>query len=173
MDEKVGDEVVLVDDLKMRWNKNDQPLHDLMESLDLVGKEKKMEEYQKRIEEPDFWNRQELSQQIMKELRSLENSIMEASELMAKHEDIGVMIEMCLEEDEESMLEEANDMLDEFDKTYEEMRIQTLLSGEYDSENAILTLHPGEGGTESCDWANMLYRMYKRYAEKNGVKVEV
>lgn len=169
----MGDEVVLVDDLKQRWNKNDQPLHDLIESLDLSGKEKKVEEYQKRIEEPDFWGQQEMSQRVMKELRYLENVIKEAVDLVTLHEDIGVLIDMSEEDDDESLVEEARVMLDDFETAYEYIRIQTLLSGEYDSENAIVTLHPGEGGTESCDWANMLYRMYKRYAERKGFAVEV
>lgn len=132
-----------------------------------------MEEYQKQIEEPNFWNDQELSTKVMKILRELESSIEEADHIQSLHDDVEVMIEMGYEEDDDSVADEVMMLMDEFDALYESIRIKTLLSGEYDSDNAIVTLHAGEGGTESCDWANMLYRMYKRYTERKGFSVEV
>lgn len=139
----------------------------------MANKQKQVEEYQKQIEEPDFWNDQELSMKVMKDLRNLESSLEEAEYIKSLHEDAEVMIEMAYEEDDESMADEVVALLHEFDTLYESVRIKTLLSGEYDAENAIVTLHAGEGGTESCDWANMLYRMYKRYTERKGFSVEV
>lgn len=139
----------------------------------MANKHKQVEEYQKQIEEPNFWNDQELSQKVMKDLRGLENSIEEITHLMNLHEDVEVMIEMGYEEEDEVIAGDVQELLEEFDDLYERIRIKTLLSGEYDTDDAIVTLHPGEGGTESCDWANMLYRMYKRYTERKGFTVEV
>ena len=83
------------------------------------------------------------------------------------------MIEMGYEENDESLIPEIQEMLDEFQQTFEQIRMKTLLSGEYDKDNAIVTLHAGAGGTESCDWASMLYRMYTRWAADKGYDVEV
>ena len=85
----------------------------------------------------------------------------------------GALIEMGYEENDESMVREIRSEIQEFEKSFEELRIQTLLSGEYDSCNAIMTLHAGAGGTESCDWAGMLYRMYNRWAERKGLSIKV
>lgn len=109
----------------------------------------------------------------MKELRVLENIIDKMKYLSNLKEDIYILLDMALEEEDTSLAEEARESLDELCETYESLRIQTLLSGEYDKNNAIVSIHAGEGGTESCDWANMLYRMYKRYAERKGFTVEV
>ena len=109
----------------------------------------------------------------MKELKTLKDTIEEADKLTVSYEDIGVLIEMAYEENDESMIEEIEEELRNFETTFDEMRIQTLLSGEYDKDNAIVTLHAGAGGTESCDWASMLYRMYTRWAERKGFSVEV
>lgn len=109
----------------------------------------------------------------MKGLRSLENVIKEANLLVDIFEEIEMTMEIAMEEGDSEMAKDVMDLLEQLDLAYNKLRIGTLLSGEYDDNNAIVTLHAGEGGTESCDWANMLYRMYKRYAERNGYKVEV
>lgn len=109
----------------------------------------------------------------MKELRNLESIIEEVDQLMTITEDISVLLEMALEEEDESLSDEAREQLGALGALYDKLRVQTLLSGEYDRNNAIVSLHSGEGGTESCDWANMLYRMYKRFAERKGFTVEV
>lgn len=93
--------------------------------------------------------------------------------MFADYEDIGLLIEMSQEESEEETAQEIEEELLRFEEEFEALRIQTLLTGEYDRDNAIVTLHAGAGGTESCDWANMLYRMYSRWAEKKGFSVEV
>ena len=93
--------------------------------------------------------------------------------LQTQYDDIQTLIEMAYEENDESLVEEIGESLEEFQNKLEEIRISTLLSGEYDKDNAILTIHAGAGGTESCDWAGMLYRMYTRWAEKKGFAVEV
>lgn len=109
----------------------------------------------------------------MKELKGLKDTIESAEQLATAFEDIGVLIEMAYEENDESMITEVEEELRAFEENFDEMRIQTLLSGEYDKDNAIVTLHAGAGGTESCDWASMLYRMYTRWAEQKGFSVEV
>lgn len=109
----------------------------------------------------------------MKELKGLQELIKKADGLSTQFEDIGLLIEMAYEEEDAGMVSEIAEELQSFETTYEEMRIQTLLSGEYDKDNAIVTLHAGAGGTESCDWASMLYRMYTRWAERKGFSVDV
>ncbi len=109
----------------------------------------------------------------MKELKSLKDFIETADGLMTSFEDIGLLIEMAYEENDESLIPEIEEELNVFEECFENIRIQTLLSGEYDKDNAIVTLHAGAGGTESCDWANMLYRMYTRWAERKGFSVQV
>ena len=109
----------------------------------------------------------------MKELKGLKDTIEKADGLMTQFEDIGLLIEMAYEENDESLIPDIEEELSQFETVFEEMRIQTLLSGEYDKDNAIVTLHAGAGGTESCDWASMLYRMYNRWAERKGFSVEV
>lgn len=132
-----------------------------------------MEELQRKIEEPDFWNDPCESQKVMKELRTLENVLDEAEQLLNMEEEITLLLDMATEEEEESFADEAKELLSDLKALYNKLRIQTLLSGEYDKSNAIISIHSGEGGTESCDWANMLYRMYKRFAEAKGFTVEV
>lgn len=109
----------------------------------------------------------------MKFLRSLQESVKEIEKLYATHEDLGLLIEMSEEEPDEDTIEEIQNEFEEFKESFETLRIQTLLTGEYDHDNAIVTIHAGAGGTESCDWASMLYRMYTRWAEKKGYSVEV
>lgn len=125
------------------------------------------------MEAPDFWEDNEQSQKVMKELKGLKDSIEKYHELEGKFEDTKAFIEMGYEEQDESLIPEIKEALDEFVESFEEFRIQTLLSGEYDNNNAILTLHAGAGGTESCDWVSMLSRMYQRFADKMGFKVTI
>ena len=128
---------------------------------------------ERKIEEPGFWDNAEISQHVMKELKSLKDFIETADGLMTSFEDIGLLIEMAYDENDESLIPEIEEELKSFEECFENIRIQTLLSGEYDKDNAIVTLHAGAGGTESCDWANMLYRMYTRWAERKGFSVQV
>ncbi len=109
----------------------------------------------------------------MKELKGLKDLLERADKLQVQFEDIGLLIEMAYEEEDADMVGDIEVELQRFEATFEEMRIQTLLSGEYDKDNAIVTLHAGAGGTESCDWASMLYRMYNRWAERKGFSVDV
>ena len=125
------------------------------------------------MEEPDFWNNPEDSQNKMKELKSLKDDVTTYEQLVSQYEDIETMIEMGYEENDPEIVPEIGQMMEEFVNTYEGIRMKTLLSGEYDGNNAILSLHAGAGGTESCDWAAMLFRMYSRWADKKGFSLEV
>ena len=130
-------------------------------------------ELEREMEAPSFWDNSETSQEKMKELKSLKDDISVYSELEVQYNDIETMIEMGYEENDESLIPEIGEMLDEFVRTYDSIRMKTLLSGEYDKDNAILSLHAGAGGTESCDWAAMLFRMYSRWTDKKGFSLEV
>ena len=125
------------------------------------------------MEAPDFWNDPEVSQNKMKEVKSLKDDVATYAALSTQYDDIETMIEMGYEENDPELLPEIDQMMKEFVQTYEDIRMKTLLSGEYDRNNAIVSLHAGAGGTESCDWAAMLYRMYTRWADKKGFSVEV
>lgn len=125
------------------------------------------------MEAPDFWDNTELSQTKMKELKSLKDDVETYARLLSQYEDIETLLEMGYEENDASLIPEIEEALQEFEETFENIRIKTLLSGEYDMEHAIVSLHAGAGGTESCDWNSMLYRMYKRWAEDKGFEVEV
>ena len=109
----------------------------------------------------------------MKYLRGLQDSVKQIEKMFTDYEDIGLLIEMSEEEPDDDTIQEIQEDLERFKEEFEELRIQTLLTGEYDKCSAILTIHAGAGGTESCDWASMLYRMYTRWAEKKGYSVEV
>lgn len=125
------------------------------------------------MEAPDFWDNPEVSNQKMKELKNLKDTVDTINGLFRRYEDIEMLIEMGYEEEDADLVADIRGELDEMISVFEEIRISTLLSGEYDDNNAILKLNAGAGGTESCDWCSMLYRMYTRWAERKGFSVEV
>lgn len=125
------------------------------------------------MEAPGFWDDPERSNRLMKELKTLKGTVEQGNHLKTQYEDIETLIEMGYEADDPDMIPEIRQELDAFIEEFETLRIGTLLSEEYDKSNAILKLNAGAGGTESCDWANMLYRMYTRWAEKKGFSIEV
>ena len=125
------------------------------------------------MEEPGFWDNASKAQENMKELKALESVVDGYDSLKNRFDDIQTLIEMGYEDEDDSLIPEIEEELDTFIHDYDELRISTLLSGEYDADNAILTLHAGAGGTESCDWAGMLARMYQRWADKKGYSVEI
>lgn len=120
-----------------------------------------------------FWNDTERAQKVLQELKGYKDIVEKYERLCTSFEDIMVLIEIANDGEDMELAEEAKTEAKIFKEKYEHMRISTLLDGEYDRNNAILELHPGAGGTESCDWVSMLYRMYTRWAEANGYKVEV
>lgn len=125
------------------------------------------------MEAPDFWDDTEVSQKKMKELKSHKDDVEIYHQLTGSYEDIETLLELGYEENDASVLAEIEEELENFKEHFEQIRIKTLLSGEYDKNDAILSLHAGAGGTESCDWAAMLFRMYSRWAADKGYELEI
>ena len=128
-----------------------------------------MEELEKKTENPEFWNDQKSAQIVLKEMKLIKIKVDHYHELAEALDDIMVMLELA---EEGELLEGFSASIKELDTNLDNFRTETLLSGEYDSNNAIISLHPGAGGTESQDWASMLLRMYTRWAEKKKFKVK-
>ena len=125
------------------------------------------------MEAPDFWNDAQESQKKMKELKSLKDDMNTYTELKTRYEDIETLLVMGEEEGDLSLIPEIEEAMQEYEQQFEAIRIKTLLSGEYDADSAIVSLNAGAGGTESCDWASMLYRLYTRWASARGFELEV
>jgi peptide chain release factor 2 len=125
------------------------------------------------LEAPDLWNDPDRAQQFVKELKNLKDTVEQYQKLETWYEDVETLIQMGYEEEDASVLTDIEETLETFKVEFDALRVSTLLSGEYDKNNAILTLHAGAGGTESCDWASMLSRMYQRFADKKGYSVAI
>ncbi len=141
--------------------------------FDLANKLERIDMIEHIMEEPNFWDNADKAQGYVKELKNLKDIVDEYNGLKRKYEDVETLLEMAYEAEDESLIPEIQAELNKFTEDLDEMRLNTLLSGEYDKDNAILTLHAGAGGTESCDWASMLYRMYQRWADKKGYVTQV
>ena len=165
--------MVELDAMKSELQTYVAPLAEVKDSLNLEVKEQRANELDREMQEPGFWDNPDISNRKMKEFKMLQDTIKTYSELESAVEDIGLLIQMAYEENDEEMVAEIRSELDDFIEKFEKIRISTLLSDEYDGNNAILRLNAGAGGTESCDWASMLYRMYVRWAERKGLTVEV
>lgn len=151
--------------------KND--LDDLAEALGLSVLKKEAEILEKESAEEDFWNDIENSQKVLQKIRSMKNKIEGYESLKNKFDDALTLIELADEEGDLDLFQECEDNVSEVEKELENQRLSTLLCGEYDSKNAILTLHSGAGGTEAQDWVEMLYRMYSHWAERHNYKVKM
>ena len=123
--------------------------------FNLAAKKEQIEELERRIEEPGFWDKPEESQHTMKLLRSLQDSVKQIEQMYADYEDMGLLIEMSEEDPDEDTISEIQEDLERFRSEFEELRIQTLLTGEYDKNNAIVSLHAGAGGTESVSYTHL------------------
>ena len=132
-----------------------------------------MQELEQEMAVPDFWNDTDKASGILKELNGLKKHEERKNEREELHDEIEVLLEMLSEDDDSDLVEELEGKLKAFHDLIDTVKLQMLLSGEYDKDDAIITLHAGAGGTEACDWVSMLYRMYSRYAEKMGFSTEV
>ena len=164
--------MVELDNLKIEIRQYEEPLKELKASLDLDSKGNRIEELSRLMEEPDFWNDPEKSRKQSQEPGSLKEDVNTFSDLETKYTDMLDLIDIANEENDESMADEIKSDFEVFREKYESIRIKTLLSDEYDNYNAIMRLNAGAGGTESCDWCAMLYRMYTRWAERHGFTIE-
>jgi peptide chain release factor 2 len=131
------------------------------------------EELEKQTLEPDFWSDQENSTKVLQTIKQAKDTVADYNALVDRLEDAIALAELAIEENDESCVPEVEAELEEIIAAEEKKRISILLSGEYDRNNAIISFHPGAGGTEAQDWALMLYRMITRWAEKNGFKVKL
>ena len=151
--------MIELDEIKYRLTPYEKELDEIKDALDLQNKEERIIELERTMEAPGFWDDMDKAQKYMKELKNLKDSIETYNNLKSLYDDILVLIEMGEESEDAEIAEEAKSSMDEFASKVDEVKIKTLLSGEYDKYNAILKLNAGAGGTESCDWTSMLYRM--------------
>ena len=165
--------MIELDEIKYRLTPYEKELDEIKDALDLQNKEERIIELERTMEAPGFWDDMDKAQKYMKELKNLKDSIETYNNLKSLYDDILVLIEMGEESEDAEIAEEAKSSMDEFASKVDEVKIKTLLSGEYDKYNAILKLNAGAGGTESCDWTSMLYRMYTRWAESKGFTTQV
>ena len=161
------------EEYKVKLNNAKPGLEDLRVALKLESAQKEIEELEAASEREGFWNDVEKSQKVQKRLKTLKNKVENFQKLCAAWDDMYTICEMAIEENDDSMLEELESEYKQFSEKVEETRLGTLLTGEYDANNAILTFHAGAGGTEAQDWASMLYRMYNMWADRHGYKVRV
>ncbi len=161
------------DQFKYELSTKAEPLEHLGASLDLENKRKRILELDRMMEEPDFWTDPERANRLSTENHHLKNELESYQNLKQSYDDIGALIEMGVEEGDESVIPEIRELLSEFSEKLDSMSTQLLLSGEYDAMNAILRLNAGAGGTEANDWAGMLYRMYTRWAERRGFGIKI
>ena len=145
-------------------------LEKLSAALDLEGAKAEVARLEAESAQEGFWNDLERSQKVQKRMRQLQNKVNRQEKLLTEWEELTVLCEMGQEEDDPDLLEELKTGFADLEQKAEESRLSTLLTGEYDSSNVILTLHPGAGGTEAQDWAQMLFRMYTRWAERHEFK---
>ena len=170
---KVVEIMLQFEEYKVKLNNARPRLEDLRAALKLEPAQKEIEELEAASERDGFWNDVEKSQKVQKRLKTLNSKVENYQKLCAAWEDMYAICEMAIEENDDSMLEELESEYKQFSEKVEETRLSTLLTGEYDANNAILTFHAGAGGTEAQDWASMLYRMYNMWADRHGYKVRV
>ena len=147
-------------------------LDSLAAALDLEGARREVEELEEKTNDPNFWNDVSGSQKVLQRTKQLKNKLENHQRLVGQWEDLTTLVEMAMEEDDESLLPEVSEGFSRLEGALEEANLATLLTGEYDNSNAILSLHPGAGGTEAQDWCQMLYRMYTRWAERHNFTVK-
>ena len=143
-----------------------------MNLFDIVNEKSRLKELEEQTKENDFWNDQEKSAAVLQKIKILKDKVSSYDVLNGNLEDIHAMIELIEEANDESLIDELKQDVKKFEKGLDRLEIEALLSGPHDANNAIVTIHPGAGGTESQDWAEMLYRMYSMWCDKNGYKLE-
>ena len=162
----------MLEDLKPTLNDLGEKLDQMRISLEIPAKEEKIAELEYKMGEPSFWDDAAAAQKLNQELAALKGGVDTYKGLMAKYEDAETLYEMGIEEGDASMEDDIRAELDLITEGLETLQLEVLLSGDYDANNAILTLHAGAGGTEAQDWTQMLLRMYGRWAERHGFTVE-
>lgn len=165
--------MIILDELRVEMVGYRKEVNELADVLNIKAAKERIAELNKETARDGFWDDLENSQKVLQETKSLERKIEKFKQLSDNLEDIITLIELSIEEDDESSVEEIKAESEAFKAKLEDEKLSTLLTGEYDNSNAILTFHAGAGGTEAQDWAEMLYRMYNRWAERHEFKVEL
>ena len=165
--------IIALEEAKRRLAALEEPVRQLREALHIEALTEEARELEARTYAPDFWSDQAKSGKILQQLKQNKNTIETYESLVSRFEDTQVLIEMAIEENDESSVDEVKAEVDFIEQEAERLRLETLLTGEYDYNNAILSFHPGAGGTEAQDWASMLYRMYCRWGEEHGYNVKL
>ncbi|MDE6731665.1 MAG: peptide chain release factor 2 [Oscillospiraceae bacterium] len=148
-------------------------LEELRGALNLEGIKIKLDELEMKTTEPSFWDDPEKSQAVLQQIGQYKNTISSFEKLCENRDDVLTMIELAEEENDESMVGEVKELADKVMSDYEAMSLATLMTGEYDSSNALVSFHAGAGGTEAQDWVQMLLRMYTKWADSHGFKTEI
>lgn len=161
------------EELKQKLINEEEGLKDLYNAIGISQIKEEIPKLEAQAAEPEFWNDMDKSQVVLQRTSALKGKVENYENLYSKYEDALALIEMGDEADDLSVFDEAKNEVDEILENIENMRLMTLLTGEYDNKNAILTFHAGSGGTEAQDWAEMLYRMYNKWAERHGFKVQL
>ena len=161
------------DEYKVKLENMEPKLTALGESLGLESAREELERLHAMAASEGFWNDAANSQKVTKQTRLLETKIASFEKMCADREDMLVLCEMAIEEDDDSMLPELEEGYAALEQEMEEARLETLLTGEYDGNNALMSFHAGAGGTEAQDWCQMLYRMYTRWAERHGFSYKI
>lgn len=165
--------MVELDQMKIELQNQHASLKEGVDSLNIPFKKQRIEELTREMEAPDFWNDADKANGKMKNLKDLQRTVEEAEGLERQYQDILDLIEMANEDNDTSAVSDVRSELDDFEEHLEEIRLSTLLTGAYDENNAIVSLNAGAGGTESCDWCSMLFRMYSRWADKKGFTLDI
>ncbi|MBQ9674178.1 MAG: peptide chain release factor 2 [Ruminococcus sp.] len=164
--------MIQFEELRLKLEGIKPEIDDLADALGLNAVKSEISQLQNRAAEPGFYDDMEKSQKILKRTSDLQSKVDNFESLASHYEDALALIELANEEEDLSLLEEAENEVATVEEDLEKQRLQTLLTGEYDKNNAILTFHAGSGGTEAQDWAEMLYRMYTRWASDHGFNVK-
>ncbi|MBQ2933632.1 MAG: peptide chain release factor 2 [Clostridia bacterium] len=159
--------------LKLRLVANEQEIHDLRDAIGYDKLVRDIEELELKQTAPGFWDDLENSQSVVQKTGKLKNKVESYDNIASSYDDLLVLIDMADEEGDTSLVEEITTSIDELEGKLSSLRLTTLLTGEYDGNNTILTFHAGSGGTEAMDWAQMLVRMYTRWGERHGFNVKI
>ena len=161
------------DNVRLDLESYEEPLANLKDSLHIDTLSTKISELEARTQEPDFWNDVNKAQKLQTDLRRMQQRVENFNKLTSEREDLLALCELANEEEDLDSLPELTEGVEKFKQDFEKMRLETLLTGPYDKNNAILSLQAGAGGTEAMDWVSMLYRMYTRWAESKGYQIQL
>ncbi len=165
--------IIEYDAYKQKLAAMEPELQKLSAALDLDSARSEIARLEAEAAVDGFWNDRENSQKVLQRTKQLQNKVAKYDHLVSQWEDLTTLVEMAIEEEDESLLDEVSQGCENLEAAIESASLDTLLSGEYDANNAILTLHAGAGGTEAQDWAQMLYRMYTRWTERHGFTYQI